>query len=320
MCFTVLPREGESVRNKSILLVGGTGYIGLELYRQWNPGNTICYTGRRSPSHVTPEELEDYRYLDLGVKESIHQVLRERVYDYIICLAARVQIDMQSSPTTLSKGDVLYDCNVEGLKSFMEIAKETPSRIIYFSSMTVYDKNNPSPVKEDSFLFPFHTYGQSKMLGEKKFAESLESSTASGAILRIPGIFGGKRQGGYIHHIVQKLRSEEPVFLDVGGVVYWETLYIYDLISMLEEWMECYPWGDSSCEIFNLCYGQETDFVGTAHSLKKLLGSTSTISLSEAPSYGVFYMDNTKVRQYWSPLQTYDYRAALRRYIHDSLV
>jgi len=308
------------VKNKSILLVGGTGYIGLELYRHWRAHNTICYTGRHSPPQTTTEELEDYRYLDLGIKESIQQVVQERVYDYIIFLAAKVQIDMQSNAATLSKGDPLYDCNVGGVESFMEIAKETPSRIIYFSSMTVYDKETNSPVSEDSSLLPFHTYGQSKMLGEKKFAESLESSTARGTIVRIPGIFGGNRKEGYIHQILEKLRQDDPIFLDVEGVVYWEAMYIYDLISMLEDWMGCYAWDSSSCEVFNLCYGEETDFVATAHFLKKLTDSNSTISLSHNPTYGVFYMDNAKVSPYYSATRTYGYHRALRQYLNDRLL
>jgi nucleoside-diphosphate-sugar epimerase len=307
------------VKNKNILLVGGTGYIGRELYRHWAPANTVYYTGRQPPPITTAEEQRDYRYLDLGAKESIRRVLEERSYDYIIFLAAKVQIDLSGSPVVLEKGDPLYRSNVEGVQNFMEIAQKIDSSIIYFSSMTVYDKEASSPVSENSTLSPFHTYGKSKVLAEEKFAHHLSSSNSRGAIVRIPGIFGGSRQGGYIHNVLHKLQADEPVHLDVDTIVYWEALYVRDLVVMLEDWIAGYRWPPFSCERFNLCYGEETDFVRTAYFLKTLTSSKSVISLSRDPTYATFYMDNTKISQYWTTTRTYGYHDALRHYAREGI-
>lgn len=307
------------MRNKNILLVGGTGYIGWEIYQAWKPHNTVHYTGRRPPSRCNSTDLHNYRYLDLSNEESIRKTLLDHVYDYIIFLAAQVHIDMKTAPDTLSPGDALYESNVKGIENFMDVAAPLSASIIYFSSMTVYDHQNSPPVKEGDILRPFHTYGQSKMLGERKFIASVESASPSGAIVRIPGIFGGHRQGGYIHYLLQKFSEGAPVFLDVGSVTYWETMYIYDLLGMLEDWMQNYHWSSPYCEVFNLGYGEPTDFVETAYLLKKLTRSPSTIKLSQAPTYSPFYMDNAKISQYWAPTRTYEYSAALQHYITESL-
>jgi len=250
------------------LVVGGKGYIGRHLK---NIFPDFIYVGR--------EEF------DLKEKKQISVYCQTVDIDTCIILSATIgyekHVDFLSEP---------FSTNVEGLNNLLDVLKEKNKemKIIYFSSMTVYAQNNTSPVQESSNLAPLHSYGLSKV-----YAEALvKYYDLRSVIIRIPGIYGGDRQSGLIYNTVHKLKQGEAINIDTSTLGYWETLHIDDMLLMFSGFLDRYKF-DDKFSVFNIAYGEKTDFISTIQFIKKQLKSNSIITVNR--KYRDFYLSNAKV-------------------------
>jgi UDP-N-acetylglucosamine 4-epimerase len=266
------------------LVIGGNGYIGRHMKIRFP---NFIYVGRNE--------------FDLNNKEQIHAFCKNLNIEKCIILSATIsyedEIDFNKEP---------FSTNLAGLNNLLSILKKLNEEmnIIYFSSMTVYDKNAISPVLESSALAPLHTYGLSKV-----YAESLVRYYAmKSVIIRIPGIYGGDRKSGLIYNTLQKLKNNENVTIDTTGLGYWETLHIDDMLDMFSSFLDSYRYS-SEYEVFNIAYGEKTDMVETIHFLKDKLESKSIININA--EYQKLYLSNRKVLQFSNLEKSYFERLEL---------
>lgn len=160
--------------------------------------------------------------------------------------------------------------------------------------MTVYSKKNIIPAKENAKIEPPNIYGLSKYFAEEVTRFAALHTDLKTVIIRIPGIYGGDRSSGYIYNLIQKLKKNEDIDIRTKGLEYWETMKVDDICFSLVDFIEAYAW-NSQYDVFNLSYGQKTDFIETAFSLKKFLDSNSKINV-HSKEYIDFYLDNKKIR------------------------
>ena len=280
--------DGRTSFMSKILVVGGNGYIGRHMKIKFP---NFIYVGRNE--------------FDLNNKEQIHAFCKNLNIEKCIILSATIsyedEIDFNKEP---------FSTNFTGLNNLLSVLKKLNEEmnIIYFSSMTVYDKNAISPVVESSALAPLHTYGLSKV-----YAESLVRYYAmKSVIIRIPGIYGGDRKSGLIYNTVQKLKNNENVTIDTTGLGYWETLHIDDMLDMFSEFLDSYRYS-SEYEVFNIAYGQMTDMVETVEFIAEQAKSNSKIDVNK--KYKDFYLSNDKILNYTKrPIK---YRERLALYISE---
>lgn len=295
------------MKHKKILLVGGTGYIGTIFAEALKKEYNIVVTGKT----VDRNSGNNVRHLDFSDETSIRTILLNERFDLIVILAARVDVTHRND---VSFSSSVFQDNVLGVNQFLRYAckLQKAAPFIFISSMTVYAPDAKSPVVETASSRPIHPYGLSKLIGEQIFTYYVTQYKHQGVILRLPGIFGGGRKTGYLYNIVDKLRRSEDIVLDAWKLGFWEALYINDLASMFREFLIRYPF-TSTLKIFNIGYGEETDFVQTAYMLKAFIGSSSHIVVKRK-DYRKFFMSHKSIAQYIHT-KKYSYKRGLKQFL-----
>jgi nucleoside-diphosphate-sugar epimerase len=303
--------------NKKILLIGGQGYVGSGLYNELRKYHTIHYTGRERKNLSLDDP--NFRILDYNKPETIKKVLTNESYDLIVFLAAEIKIN---SNKEIDLKDPMFKTNTflfnELMKNTTEVQKN--AKLIYISSMTVYNKDLESPIKENYSLNPPNTYGLSKLFAEKLFCFHLnnlpENNNNKGMIIRIPGIFGGKRKTGYIFDTITKLKNNQDIIIDSSNLIYWETIEINDFTEMFKELIEKYEF-NKKVDIFNICYGEEIDFINTSFMLKDIINSKSEIKIIKK-DYRKFFLSDNKISKYIkNKKERYSYTSTLKKVVEE---
>lgn len=272
---------------KNVLVVGGKGYIGRHLQKAFP---TFIYTNSHDFNLNHPKEIERFCHtLD--------------PIDLCIILSANI-----SYHPNLTIENEPFKTNVSGLNHLLKVLQTSHpnTKIIYFSSMTVYDSSNPSPVDENANRRPLHPYGLSKVFAE----ELIKFYRLESIIIRIPGVYGGDRESGFIYNTIQKLKDNQEIIFDTTDLGYWEGIYIDDLIAIFGKFLRKYTF-NTRCDVFNLSYGEKTDFIDTIHFLKSQLHSTSQIHVEK--HYNDLFLSNQKLVSYVD--DTYNYFNSLIKYL-----
>lgn len=272
--------------NSKVLVVGGKGYIGSHLRH-------------KKPQYIYTNSSD----FDMNDLEQTENFLKEFDIEMCIILSAKISyekdIDMLDEP---------FKTNVGGLNNLLQTLKRKNKdiKIVYFSSMSVYDENSISPVVESTNPLPLHSYGLSKVYAE----ELIKFYRLKSLIIRIPGIYGGDRKSGFIYNTIKKLQNGEDIEIDTKDLGYWESIHIDDMLNIFIDFISKYKFHDI-CEIFNLSYGEKTDFIATANFLKESMDSKSVVKIDK--KYKDLYLSNKKISKYTDiNLNYYD---SLKKYL-----
>lgn len=283
-----------------IALIGGGGYIGRHLFKAFDKEFRCTSFDRQNG-------------FDMCDEESCKKHITSGRFDIVIVLASSIstkqenQIDLQNQ---LFKNNLF--CLNRLLCHLCTLQKKP--KLIYFSSMSVYGMGQKQPLSEGAKLAPLHEYGLSKLYAESLVRFYAEKNKFKSVIFRPAGVFGGDRKSGYIYSTIKKLINSETVTINTEGLGYWEAINIDDLTLMVFDFLKKYDF-KKNCEVFNLGYGKETDFVETAFLLKKMLGSKSEI-LVENKDYEKLFMSRKKISKVIDT-KALGYKKALKKYIDE---
>jgi len=294
---------------KKILLVGGTGYLGRHLTSFLKKSSCIdvFITGSKK------SQQEGYFQIDFEQKDTFNNIQKLK-FDLVIILASKLgALGIKS----LNHPDLTI--NTLGYAVFLQYLydNQITQKIIYTSSMTVYDSNNSIPVKEDDKIAPVNTYGLSKYLAEVITNFFCSQNNLKGVILRLPGIYGGDKNNGFIYNTIIKAKDNQLIELDTQGLVYWETIFINDLCEMIWAFLKQYQW-ELPSDIFNVSYGCETDFNNTAEFIVESLQKGNLNIKNEKKGYVPFYLSNDKISKLIE-VKT-DYFGQLKKYVNDMVL
>lgn len=184
---------------KSVLLIGGTGFLGLHLIEQFH---------RRCPSvkiHVfdirpLPDKLSEYFTFpkeeigffqgDLTSKEDLRKAFEESECDIVVHSASPVH----------GLGTQIYEkVNVQGTKQVIDVAKEKKIKaLVYTSSAGVIFNGQDVCNADEQWPYPevhMDGYNETKATAETMVMESNDFNGLLTVCLRPAGIFGpGDRQ------------------------------------------------------------------------------------------------------------------------------
>lgn len=268
-----------------ILITGANGYL-IRNLKACFIGHEKCFLVRkRNEAHkALPLVVE----ADIRNFSSVQQVIDDFSPDVILHAAAKISIsrcDIEDSE--------MYETNVVGTRNIMKSA-HSDSTIIYISSMTVYSEDNPIPVDENAVCIPPHFYGFTKLLGEQIVRYYGNCRNVNHLILRLPGIYGGDRKNGYIYNTIMKASKNADIIVDSKGLIYWQAISV-DIIDKTFEYIfkmiENKPFRDT----FNVCHGEDTDFVETAQYIAKTLNSDSKVIIKRPIGYRKFPLSNARL-------------------------
>jgi GDP-L-fucose synthase len=256
------------VKNKTLFVTGGTGFIGRNIHEYFRDKATVI-----APTHMQ---------LDLLSQDAVDTFFRDYEIDYVVHCANIVGNRKYPGPADSVSRNTRIFCNL--LKNSQHFDK-----LIHFGSGAEYDKRRPlSQIPETSFgeRIPVDDYGFSKYL-ISKYIEKSENCVC----LRLFGVFGKYEDFEYkfISNALVKNLLQMPIRLRQN--VYFDWLYITDLMKIVMHFIE----HDTPDRAYNITTGNPVDLLTIADTINQNSAFKSEI-IVETPGLNNEYSgDNTRL-------------------------
>ena len=217
----------------SILLVGGSGFIGSHLARKLIEIGEHVVIFDLSPNIEPISDIVDkvkiYRGDATNIIDILHAVKENDISDiyHLVALLADVS---QTNPMLALKVNVESTLNILEASRMLNLGK-----VIFASSVAVYDPNDPVPVNEEAALKPMSVYGATKVLSEFYGMHYKNYFNVDFRALRFTTIYGlGKFGGstGICSMLIEKSAIGQAVEVDAAEAV-TDWLYIKDAVNSL---------------------------------------------------------------------------------------
>jgi len=217
----------------SVLIAGGCGFIGSHLARKLVETGEEVIIFHHTPNTEPIRDIVDRATLVRGDATSLLDVLhilRDNRVDIVYHLIALLADISERNPALALK------VNVEGLVHFLEASRILNlKRIVFASSVAVYEPLAQPPVPETAPLRPRSVYGATKVLGEYYGMHYHRAFGVDFRALRFTTLYGlGKSGGstGICSLMIEKSALGEAVRGEVADAV-TDWLYIKDAVNSL---------------------------------------------------------------------------------------
>lgn len=206
---------GNDLKNKKILVTGGSGSIGTYLIEMLDKSNELLNLDIKPPDEET-ENRATFKNIDIAENAKVEQIISEFKPNILFHLAAV----FQRTKETVDFRNECFSSNVIGTHNVFEsCVKNDIEQIIFPSSYLIYDEKqylfdkhnlNHAPValSEDSPINPRNITGVAKLYAEREldFFQEIGINTTS---LRIFRVYGPKNQDIIDRWINSLLMNEE---------------------------------------------------------------------------------------------------------------
>ena len=185
-----------------ILVIGGTGFVGIELVRQLvAAGHSVRIAGiARDQSHPDLWMSCDVRDVD-----ALRHVCAD--VDVIYNLAAVHRDDVR--PRSLYE-----EVNVGGARNICRVATELSVRsIIFTSSVAVYGLPE-GEVDETAECRPFNDYGRTKLAAEEVYRDWAKADPDRSLTIVRPTVVFGEGDRGNVYELMSQIALERFVMID----------------------------------------------------------------------------------------------------------
>ena len=170
--------------------------------------------------------------------------------------------------------------------------KHQVKRVIYLSSDSIYGDLHTDKATEEAVMVTPSLYGTTKYLAEKIVMES----GLPYYIIRMPGIVGGRRRGGFLCHLIEKMKENENIVLYNMDKEFNNVLHIDDLSEFILHL--CVSGENGKNEIFLLGNTEKIRLREIVCCLKELTHSESQIENIDTDKKRCFTLDVSKAVGY----------------------
>ena len=237
----------DELKNKTILITGGAGFIGsnLAFYFQENhpDAKVVIVDSFRSGETLSNGNLKSFGHFknilgfkgeiisgDINDKDLLLNLEINYKFDYIFHEAA-------ISDTTALEQDLMIKTNVNAYKDLLNLAVKHNANMIYASSAATYgNAASPQKVGRES---PQNVYGFSKLSMDYLSREYMQTSDISIVGLRYFNVYGG---GEYFKNTTasmilqfghQILAGKNPRLFEDSDKILRDFIYIEDIIQAM---------------------------------------------------------------------------------------
>ena len=236
---------------KNILLIGGNGYIGLNLIKDLlrrKKYNISLLTSRNVNSHFSGQlhiingQISEYN--------KINSVVENKKIDTIIHLACSIL------PTS-SFEDFLKEQNNIIIPTYklIKLCSRKKIMFVFFSSGGAVYGNSKKIIEESTILKPISYYGHAKKMVEDFIRLQSYLNDLKFLILRPSNPFGGynnyKKKHGLILAIINSIKNQEPINIFVNKNTVRDFIHIDELVDAVIKILE----SKYSNEVFNIGTG-----------------------------------------------------------------
>lgn len=190
-----------------LLLVGASGLLGSEIIAQAPSGSSI--EGTYNPK-VDGREISTFHSLDITSKDEVERIFDKLRPDFVILAAALSSLEgCERSPELAQK------VNVGGTENVAVCCKKSGARLMFISSVYVFDGEKGGRYTEEDAPRPLSVYARTKVE-----AEGIITSLLPDPVIVRPAVLYGwtpeTQRGNFVTMIIRRLRSNEPVnvFMD----------------------------------------------------------------------------------------------------------
>ena len=296
------------IKNKNILLIGGTGFIGLHLIRSLlerncrltvlspKNSNATGKLGLAGRLELVKGDIRDYKCVEECIKNK----------DIVINLAAIVSPDSHFEPYQ----DLEVNCR--GQLNILEARKKSNpgAKYIFFGSRAQFGrvKKKDLPISEDCCQRPISLYGIHKQAAENYCRLYKSAFGLNFIMLRMSIVYGpeikGENKNNIINKFIKKALNNERFYVNGYGKDIKDLIYIDDLVDLIIRIIE----SKVNDGIFNVGSGEKARFIDIADNVVKECGSGSFKAVPfpkdlEKFELGSFYFDISKAKRAfgWNP-------------------
>ena len=287
----------DSLKDKTILITGGAGFIGsnLAFYFQNNhPEAKVvvldCFRSGECFSNGNLKSFGHFKNLigftgeiisgDINDKDLLINLEVNYKFDYIFHEAA-------ISDTTVLEQDLMIKTNVNAYKDLLELALRHDANMIYASSAATYgNAESPQRVGRES---PQNVYGFSKLSMDNLSREYMKKSTISIVGLRYFNVYG---KGEYFKNTTasmvlqfghQILAGKNPKLFESSDKILRDFIYIEDIIQANVKAMN-----PNESGIYNVGTAKARSFQDIVDILQLELGTTLVCEYIPNPFIGSY--------------------------------
>tara|TARA_Y100001954_G_C15704757_1_gene549768 strand:- start:303 stop:1145 length:843 start_codon:yes stop_codon:yes gene_type:complete len=252
------------IKNKKILIIGGHGFIGKNLYKTLKKTNQVSRFGKtkKNTKNINLKNLKKNKYN----------------FDIIFYCAGSATVGLSNINP---KED--YYKNVISVKETLKYISFFPKKpdLIFISSAAVYGNSIRKKI-----LKPISNYGKNKILAEKAVIKFSKKEKIRTIILRFFSIYGPGLKKQLIWDALNKFKKKDFIFYGTGNEIRsW--MFIDDAIKLI---LYSYKQLSIKPQIFNLSSGENIKVKSILSKLLKKLKLKNKIifnkiSLKGNPNY-----------------------------------
>ena len=262
--------DSPAIRDRTVLVTGGAGFIGSHLVEALHPHNEV----RVLDTFATGERAylpDDVTVIEGDVRDPIALQRAARGVDVIFHHAALVSVSQSVEAPRQSNRT-----NLEASLLLLEQARQEDARVVVASSAAVYGHPDELPVSETASTNPTSPYGVQKLALDQYARLYEELYDLETVALRYFNVYGPRQQGPYsgvISTFLEQARSDEPITIEGDGKQSRDFVHVSDVVRANLRAATTETVG----EAYNVGTGQRTTIEELAETIRDATGSSSPI-------------------------------------------
>ncbi len=259
-----------TVRDRTVLVTGGAGFIGSHLVESLAPTNDVRVLDDFSTgdhSHLP----DDVTVIEGDIRDPIALQRAARGVDVIFHQAAVVSVSRTVDAPRQTNGT-----NVDGTVLVFEQARQEDARVVLASSAAVYGHPDELPVSESASTEPTSPYGVQKLTVDqyaRLYAELYDLPTVA---LRYFNAYGPRQQGPYsgvISTFFEQARADDPITVAGDGRQTRDFVHVSDIVRA----NLAAATTDEVGTAFNVGTGDRISILELAETIREVTDSSSPI-------------------------------------------
>ena len=181
------PRELRHGGKKRMLITGGKGMLGQDLFACFHPEYEIRVTDLQECDVTNPMECR--------------RAIGEARPDVVLHCAAYTAVDRAESEEGLA-----FAVNAEGTRNVARECREHGALLVTFGTDYIFDGTSSLPYREEDSARPVSAYGRSKLAAE----EALRKEAPNHLLIRTQWLYGPHGRN-FVFAILDRARRGEPL-------------------------------------------------------------------------------------------------------------